>query len=359
MKTQHCLIWGLCCLAVCSSGLAQEGAAGRADAEARLEQLLKRFPDADANKDGVLTMQEARAYREKRRGDAPAGRPRKSTATHPDVAYGDHRQQKFDLWLPTDAKQPTPLIIFIHGGGFRGGDKSTVNPRVTENLNNEGIAYASLNYRLSNVGPYPIMMHDAALAVQTIRHRAKEWNIDPERIVCYGGSAGAGISLWLAFHDDLADPDSDDPIARQSTRILAAGTTNGQSSYDLFVIREWFGLPDLYAHDALPQLYGFQDEAEVESERVRKLMKDASPINHLSSDDTAAVYMTYGQGNTKVTAETPQNAWVHHVMFGLKMKEAMDKQGLECIVKAPGVAKGDDSYGSLMAFLVEKVRGDK
>ena len=55
-------------------------------------------------------------------------------------------------------------------------------------------------------------------SLQTIRSKAKEWNLDPERIACYGGSAGAGISLWLAFHEDLADPNSDDPIARQSTQ---------------------------------------------------------------------------------------------------------------------------------------------
>ncbi|TWT34385.1 alpha/beta hydrolase [Blastopirellula retiformator] len=358
MTKRHSLLSCAVSLAIFSLALAQEDGGVRRSDKDRLQQFLQRFPDADANKDGVLTMQEARAYREERRGAAPAGRGRKSTATHPDVAYGDHQKQKFDLWLLTDSDAPTPLIIFIHGGGFRGGDKASVNPKVAEDLNKEGIAYASLNYRLSDAGPYPIMMHDAARALQTIRHRAQEWNIDPERIVCYGGSAGAGISLWLAFHDDLADPDSDDPIARQSTRILAAATTNGQSSYDLFVIRDWFGLPDLYAHDALPQFYGFQEEAEVKSDRVRKLMKDASPINHLSSDDTASVYMTYGQGNSKVTANTPQNVWVHHVTFGLKLKEAVDQQGLECIVTAPGVAEGKDAYGSPMTFLMKKVKGE-
>ena len=109
-----------------------------------------------------------------------------------------------------------------------------------------------MNYRLSDSGPYPIMMHDAARGLQTIRHRAKEWNINPERVVCYGGSAGAGISLWLAFHDDLADPKCDDPIAWQSTRILAAGAMSGQSTYDMHTFRKWFGIPGLAMDSALP-----------------------------------------------------------------------------------------------------------
>ncbi|MCC9609315.1 alpha/beta hydrolase [Blastopirellula sp. JC732] len=357
MKMLRTLVLCLTCLATSSLAFAQDDAQERQDVDARLAELLKRFPDADANKDGVLTLDEARTYRDKRRAMSQTTRA-KVPPTHADVAYGEHAKQRFDLWTVPDAKEPTPLVIFIHGGGFRGGDKSGMNPDAAKVYLNQGVAFASLNYRLSDAGPYPIMMHDAARALQTIRHRAKEWNIDPQRIVCFGGSAGAGISLWLAFHDDLADPKSEDPIARESTRILAAGTMGGQSTYDLFTYREWFGVPDLVAHDALPQFYGLKNEAEVETDAVRKLMKDASPITHLSNDDKASVYMTYSQGNVPVTVDTPQNVWVHHVLLGLKLKEAMDKQELECIVTAPGVTAGKDPYGSMTAFLIKKAKGE-
>ncbi|WP_417745676.1 alpha/beta hydrolase fold domain-containing protein [Rosistilla oblonga] len=326
----------------------------------RLKQMLKRFPKADANKDGKLSWQEARDYQvakannrspQTRRNRAP-----KVVAPVPDVAYGDHPLQRFDLWPVPEAKGPTPLVIFIHGGGFRGGDKSLIRRETIDKFLDAGVAVAAMNYRLSDSGPYPIMMHDAALGLQTIRHRADQWNIDPQRVVCFGGSAGAGISLWLAFHDDLAEPNSDDPVARQSTRIVAAGAMNGQPAYDIHLFREWFGLPDLQPGPALPAFVGIEDESEFDKPEIRALMKDASPISHLSEDDTAAVYMFYSRPNVPVTLETESSVWVHHVRLGLEMQKAMEPLGLQCIVTAPDI-KADNPYDSLEAFLIAKALG--
>ena len=182
------------------------------EAKTLLKEMLKRYPKADANEDGELRWEEWREFqaanRENRAQPSRRNNATRVTAPVPDVAYGEHKLQRFDLWPVPDAKGPTPLVVFIHGGGFRSGDKTLVRRETIETYQKAGIAFASMNYRLSDSGPYPIMMHDAARGLQTIRHRAKEWNINPGRIVCYGGSAGAGISLWLAFHDDLADPKS-------------------------------------------------------------------------------------------------------------------------------------------------------
>ncbi len=330
----------------------------------RRAELLKRFPESDTDGDGVLSVRELGAVIRKRRMNAEGANPmrrgntRQQEAPVADVAYGQHELQRFDLWPVPNAKGPTPLVIFIHGGGFRGGDKSQVRPATIEKLHQAGIAFASMNYRLSDSGPYPIMMHDAARGLQTIRHRAAQWNIDPEKIACYGGSAGAGISMWLAFHEDLADPDSKDPIARQSTRIVAAGSTNGQSAYDMHVFRDWFEVPDLEMGPALPAFIGIDDESELNRPEVRAKMKDASPIAHLSQDDTAPVYMLYSRPNTKVTKQTSHMVWVHHVLMGLKLQEAMQKQGLECIVTAPGL-EPVTTYGSLEDFLIAKLKAEK
>lgn len=332
------------------------------EAERRLQLLLKRIPQADTNKDGKLTFEEFRAFRVANPDAMPANnrrqRPPKVEAPVPDVAYGDHDQQKFDLWPVEGASEPTPLVLFIHGGGFRGGDKSLVKEATIKQYQEAGIAYASLNYRLSSNGPYPIMMHDAARGLQTIRHRAKEWNIDPEKIVCYGGSAGAGISLWLAFHDDMADADSEDPIARQSTRILAAGTMNGQSAYDIHLFREWFGVPDLQAGPALPAFVGVEDPADMDLPEIRAVMKDASPITHFGEEDDADVYMFYSRPNSTVTAETHHSITVHHVLLGLKLQEAMQALGKECVVVAPDLQPENSPYESLEDFLIQKLTAE-
>src|SRR5262245_19417240 len=101
--------------------------------DAQLQQLLKRYPEADANKDGVLTMEEAQAYAKNiKRGKATkqsaaadadeTGRPKgnRPTPTHADVSYGPHERNVLDLWL-AKSDAPTPLVVFIHGGGFING----------------------------------------------------------------------------------------------------------------------------------------------------------------------------------------------------------------------------------------------
>ena len=138
-----------------------------------------------------------------------------------DVPYGKHPRQVLDFY-PAASDKPTPVVLYIHGGGWRNGDKKINPQRYLDN----GISVVAINYRFVQHGveekvepPVKAPLEDAARALQFIRSKAKEWNLDNERIGATGGSAGACSSLWLAFHDDLAKPDSDDPIARESTRL--------------------------------------------------------------------------------------------------------------------------------------------
>ena len=281
------------------------------------------------------------------------GQNEKPAPTYVDLSYGPHERQVFDIWLtPSTNGEPTPLVIYIHGGGFRAGNKNWIKTSSIKQFQEAGLSVAAIHYRLSDTGPYPIMMEDAARCLQTIRSHAKEWNLNPDKVACYGGSAGAGISLWLGFHEDMGDPGNDDPIARQSTRIIAVATTNGQSTYDLNTFRDWFGVPDLKKGEALYLLFDVKKESEWDSKRVRRLMKDASPITHLTKDDIP-VYMTYSRSNVPVDKNTSERIWVHHPKLGLKLQEAMRKLGLECVVQFP--EHPETKYGSLEAFLIAKL----
>jgi acetyl esterase/lipase len=322
------------------------------------ERFRSRFDQIDANGDALVSDAEfASSRRNRNTTQERRSQPDRVAPTHADMSYGDHQKQAFDIWL-ADSKdgEPTPLVIYIHGGGFRGGDKGSARSQpISEYLKN-GISFASMNYRLSDVGPYPIMMHDAARGLQFIRSKADQWNLDSEKIACYGGSAGAGISLWLGFHDDLADPDSDDPIARMSTRIIAAGTTGGQSTYDIRTFREWFGVPNLPPHPALEAFYDVQNVDDWQSKRVLELMEDASPINHLTSDDVP-VFMTYSRGDVPVDETSDPGLAVHHARLGIKLKESMDELGLECHVTWPG--QSSEQYWDLPEFLTKKLTAVK
>ena len=161
----------------------------------------------------------------------PRQRKRRSSTTRPfpsplltKVRYGDHRRNHLDFWKASSAA-PTPLVFVIHGGGWNGGSKELIHKFVdTAALLEAGISVAAINYPIirqsQNFEP-PVNgpLLDCARALQFVRSKADQWNIDKNRIGAAGGSAGGCSSLWLAWHEDLADPESEDTVARQSTRL--------------------------------------------------------------------------------------------------------------------------------------------
>src|SRR5262249_1448254 len=136
---------------------------------------------------------------------------------------------------------PTPLVVFFHGGGFRMGDKSSVPGWLIVKCRNAGISVAAANYRLSQTAPVPAPLRDGARPVPDLPLQAEGFGVDPSRIAAAGSSAGAGIALWIGFHDDLAEPTSLDPIARQSTRLTCLGVDGAQTSYDPRFIKKLIG----------------------------------------------------------------------------------------------------------------------
>jgi len=249
--------------------------------------------------------------------------------THLDEKYGEHEKQAFDLYL-VNSDKPTPLFIWIHGGGFRGGDKRGVNVAMVQRFAQHGVSFASMNYRLTDVGPYPMQMLDAARGVQTIRHRAKRYNIDPTRIACGGSSAGAGISMWLLYHDDMAKPRSDDPVARRSTRITCAVSIAGQTSYDPRVIQKLFNTNRV--HEALLLFYRMKNDKDLNRPELIKLFEDASIINHARPDDPP-LYLYYPQANEPLPPNSTGRQHIHHPKFGSLLKEKTDRLGLEVVLK--------------------------
>lgn len=261
-----------------------------------------------------------------------AGAQERAEKPAPDVAqaaYGPDERHVLDLWKARSDK-PTPLVVFIHGGGFRGGSKDALPAPLLARCLKAGLSVMSINYRLSPKVKFPAHYHDCARAIQFARLRAAEWNINPQRIAATGASAGAGTSLWLGFHDDLADPASDDPVLRQSTRLSCMAVTGAQSSYDPRVIREWVG--DAAArHPALEGFYGLK-ASEIDTPQAYALYEDASPIRHLTKDDPP-VYAVYSEPRGPLPADAKPGTGIHHINFGLKLKERMDALGVECIVR--------------------------
>jgi len=173
-------------------------------------------------------------------------------------------------------------------------------------------------------------MHDCARAPQTIRHDAKKYNIDPKRVGSTGGSAGAGISEWLAFHDNMADSKSKDPILRQSTRLSCISVVGAQTSYDPRFLQKLFNTDQV--EDALILFFGMKSAKDVDDPKFHPLFEEASPINHASSDDPPS-QLIYKQENHSVEPNSSGKIYIHHPKFGETLKKKMDALGVECVVK--------------------------
>lgn len=137
--------------------------------------------------------------------DAPAYDLSVPKPTLSGISYGEHERHILDFWK-AESNFPTPLVFVIHGGGWNGGEKERLHRFANvQQLLNAGISVVAINYRLMKhaneagvTPPVKVPMHDAARALQFVRSKAGEWNIDKKRIGAAGGSAGACTSLWLA-----------------------------------------------------------------------------------------------------------------------------------------------------------------
>ena len=276
-----------------------------------------------------------------------AARPYDRKPDLENVAYGPHPRNVLDLWK-AKSNRPTPLVVYFHPGAFVLGDKTRIPPVLRDICLEKGFSVATANYRYASQAPYPAPMEDCARAVQFLRLHAKEWNLNPKAFAAQGGSAGAVMSLWIGFHDDMADPQSDDPVKRQSTRLSVVGSVDGQTTLDPRVIAKLVD-EKTGRTGALATLFGVgKDEDLLKAEHAYPLFEDASAVNHLKpSAPPAFLYHTFAPGSTNPAAA------IHNYRFGVLLKERMDKLGIECVLKHSGEYTGNRQpqfYGEMVEF---------
>ena len=200
-----------------------------------------------------------------------------------DVAYGPFLRTCSTY--ADDVSGPTPVVVYIHGGGFSSGDKTKIHQDkadIPAYLAN-GIAVASFSYRYgaahSAAAQNAIMptglgdgsdggcrkdyvFRDGARAIQYLRHRAQALNIDPTKIGAFGGSAGGQIVMWIATTPNLAVPDHSDPVLREDSRVQVAGHMTSQVSA---INSDW---PLLNFSDSFWEEIGWSDETTIKCSRT-------------------------------------------------------------------------------------------
>lgn len=283
-----------------------------------------------------------------------------------DYAYGqESRRQVFDLWQ-AKSQRPTPLVLLIHGGGWMRGDKASYGRGQIEPLLAAGISVAAVNYRFITQAmeqgvtpPVQACVYDAARALQTLRSKAAEWNLDPTRAGATGGSAGACTSLWLALHDDLARPDSEDPVARQSSRLTCAAVNGAQTTLDPALLRQWMPNAVYGGHAfgfAAPNRDRAGEFAELLQRRDEVLneIREYSPLDLATADDPP-IYLDYPRQAAPPVEGQAEPDPTHSAMYGVKLKERLDAVGVEAVLSYPGHT--EEKYQSIHGFLIQKLTG--
>ena len=247
----------------------------------RRQELIKRF---DKNGDGVLDQEERQAARKElqARGEpqkaTPARLPAGVKATR-DVEYArvDGAPLLLDLYLSKDAPKPMPVIVWIHGGAWRAGDKEHC-PAVP--MSGRGFAVVSINYRLTDKAPFPAQIFDCKAAIRWVRAHAKEYGFDPERVGVWGSSAGGHLVALLGTSGGVKELEGNvGGNLEYSSRVQAVADFCGPSSFNLDDLKGMEGAPKDKTPGALVALLGGTVQEKPELARL------ASPVSHVSKDD--------------------------------------------------------------------------
>jgi acetyl esterase/lipase len=208
-----------------------------------------------------------------------------------DLEYGraSNRAMRLDLYLPEQGQKPLPLIIWIHGGAWMGGSKDGPSPALR--FTASGYAVAQVGYRLSQEAVFPAQIHDCKAAVRWLRANARKYDLNPDRFVAWGASAGGHLVALLGTSGGVAELEGSVNDLKESSRVQA--------------VVDWFGPTDfLHIGDAPSDIaHNAPDSPESKLiggpilENKDKATK-ASPITYVSKDAPPFLIMHGDQDRT-------------------------------------------------------------
>jgi len=243
---------------------------------------------------------------------AGAGHASAQVPTFANIAYApDHPRQILDIWVPAVPAGPKPVVVWIHGGGWQSGDKSSAaaQGKVTELLN-RGFVVVSINYRLSGDAIFPAQIHDCKGAIRFLRARAVQFQIDSRRVGVWGSSAGGHLVALLGTSNDVREAEGTvGGNLAMSSRVNAVADYFGPA--DFFNVEGWHtGCSPETAEAALLGACLGDIQANVGNptppwpEKVA-LARLAGPVTHATIDDPA-FYIAHGAADTTVFPEHSQ-----------------------------------------------------
>ena len=153
-------------------------------------------------------------------GTSAASAPEVKEALDVVYATANGEDLKLDLYTPANLKDPAPLIIYIHGGGWMGGNKA-VGRVIASAMAAQGYVSATVGYRLAPKARFPAQVQDVRNAVRFFRANATKYGIDSQRVGAFGHSAGGHLSLMLGLMDPADKLAGEEPLNAESSQVQA------------------------------------------------------------------------------------------------------------------------------------------
>lgn len=246
----------------------------------------KNFQRVDQNKDGSISLTEHLRFLSKQKNESN----QKDFRVLSNLPYAgtQNPRQTLDLVLPTNpsGKKKLPLIIWIHGGGWKNGDKrSGLSPhRLLALVQTGKYIGASIGYRLSGEAIWPAQIHDCKAAIRWLRANANKYGFDSDKIIAWGSSAGGHLVSMLGVSHGVKELEGKiGEHTDQSSRVHAVINYYGPSA-----LLQMDDHPSKIIHNAPDspesQLIGGPIQ------KNRKKAKQASPLHHVSEDDSIFIH---------------------------------------------------------------------
>ena len=221
----------------------------------------------------------------------------------PGIVYAEHDGTKLvgDLYLP-QGRAKAPVLVCVHGGGWQIGDRGFYR-YWGQFLARNGYAVFSIDYRLAKSGAYPAAVYDTKAAVQFVRAKAAEFDLDADRIGLIGDSAGAHLSALVALAGDRFNTAyRDDPYATAPAEVKAVVGFYGV--YDL--LGQW--MHDLRSRPRDPIVEKFLGASATQN---RRIYFEASPISYATVDRNQIRFLLiHGTDDDIVDSESQSGAFL-------------------------------------------------
>ncbi len=250
--------------------------------------------------------------------------------------------------------KPSPVLVQIISGGWTSNPPKETVAGQYEVYHKLGFSVVAVCHRtIDGDTSWPVPAEDVARAVQFIRLHADEWNVDPERIAITGRSSGGHIAMMVGFSEDRADPQSEDPVGRQSSAVRCVIEQGGPTDF-VPHMRALLGGEQRgpYLRGRLQALLGIEAD-QVGTERFYRRLHQISPISMVDKDTVPVLMLYKGPEGVTSRADARLKWEVHTPISGLILAEKLQQLGVEHeLVIAPDLGRGSDrSMAARAAFL--------